>query len=290
MSKASFFLFFALFFPLYIFAQKTGIYDDVANYYSTIKGYKGAKLKTALCHTIYNRYELDYKEVWNALKETDLRKDGKIWDIYSGYTNYIPAPNGSNYKAEGDCYTREHSFPSSWFGGKIPPMYTDLHHIYPADGYVNSRRGNNPLGETNGEKYKSIGGFSKLGKCTYPGYTGIVFEPNDEYKGDLARTYFYIVTCYEEKLNDWFISNNDKGGLSITINGTTYPGFTQWQLELLMKWAASDPVSQKEIERNEAIYRIQHNRNPFIDFPGLEEYIWGNLQHVVFDPTSYYNQ
>ena len=286
MNKTAIILLVGLFIPSVINSQQLTIPSEVASYYKPAKGYKGAKLKSALCAIIYNRHELDYKEVWNAFERTDIRPDGKIWDLYSGVTNYQPTPSGSNYSIEGDCYNREHSFPSSWFGGKIPPMYTDLHHIYPTDGYVNGRRGNNPLGETAGEKYKSQGDFSKLGKCTYPGYTGVVFEPNDKYKGDVARTYFYIITCYEEKLPDWY-NNKDKGGLSSTIDGTTYPGFTDWQLSMLMKWAESDPVSEKEINRNNAIYSIQHNRNPFIDFPGLELLIWGNRKDTAFDPVNY---
>ena len=114
-----------------------------------------------------------------------------------------------------------------------------------------------------------------------------MFEPNDEFKGDLARTYFYMVTCYEEKLADWFKRYGDKGGVRQTIDGTTYPGLTSWQLEMLMKWAAADPVSEKEVQRNNAVYEIQRNRNPFIDFPGLENYIWGNLRNVPFSQESY---
>ena len=261
--------------------------EKVADYYRAADGKKGAGLKTAMGSIIYNRRERQYNELWSDFKKTDIRSDGKIWDIYSGITAYEPVTKGKSYSKEGDCYNREHSFPNSWFGGNVLPMYTDLHHIYPTDGYVNNRRGNYPFGETEGERYKSEKGFSKLGRCTYPGYSGIVFEPNDEFKGDLARTYFYMVTCYEEKLADWFNKYGDKGGVRQTIDGTTYPGLTGWQLEMLMKWAAADPVSEKEVQRNNAVYEIQRNRNPFIDFPGLENYIWGNLRNVPFSQESY---
>lgn len=112
--------------------------------------------------------------------------------------------------------------------------------------------------------YKSANDFSKLGPCSYPGYTGTVFEPNDEYKGDFARTYFYMVTYYEEKLADWYASNPES---QPTLDGQTYPGLSSWQLAMLMKWAKNDPVSEKEINRNNAVYAIQKNRNPFIDYP-----------------------
>lgn len=260
---------------------------EVTEYYSAAKGLCGSSLKTAFCSIIYNRSEQDYSELWQAFFKTDVRADGTISDIYSAITSYTPVVKGTNYKREGDCYNREHSFPTSWFGGKILPMYTDLHHIYPTDGYVNSRRGNRPFGQTEGEVYKSQQSFSKLGACTYAGYSGLVFEPNDEYKGDLARTYFYMVTCYEFKLPDWYVANSGIEGLAQTLDGTTYPSLSSWQLEMLMKWAAADPVSKKEIERNNAIYDIQHNRNPFIDYPGLEQYIWGELKDKPFDATCY---
>ena len=166
--------------------------------------------------------------------------------------------------------------PKSWFNDAYP-MYTDLFHLYPTDGYVNNRRGNFPFGETRGERYQSDGGFSKLGNCTYPGYSGIVFEPNDEYKGDFARTYFYMVTCYENRVSSWD---------SDMLNGTAYPAFATWAVNMLLEWSREDPVSQKEVDRNNAVYRIQRNRNPFIDIRGLEEYIWGNRKDEAFWPTG----
>jgi endonuclease I len=254
-------------------------------YYQAADGKSGAELKTALCHIIYDREEggsLDdaYRALWTHFQTTDRRANGSVWDMYSNLREmtYVTDQAG-NYKKEGDVYNREHSFPNSWFGGKVMPMYTDLHHLYPTDGFVNNKRANFPFGETNGDSYKSANNFSKLGKCTYPGYTGTVFEPNDEYKGDFARTYFYMVTCYEEKLSDWYTNNPES---QPTLDGKAYPGLSSWQLEMLMKWAANDPVSAKETARNEAVWKIQQNRNPFIDYPGLEQYIWGSRTTETF--------
>ena len=258
--------------------------DPTTDYYAPADGKKGAQLKTAMCGIIYNRTEKSYDNLWNAFKTTDVRSDGKIWDMYSNITNYTPVTSGSSYSVEGDSYNREHSWPQSWFNSNTP-MYTDLHHIYPTDGFVNGKRSNYPFGETNGEDYKSTNNFSKLGTCTYSGYTGTVFEPADEYKGDFARTYFYMVTCYEEKLADWYAGNAD--GIRATIDGRTYPGLQEWQLNMLMEWAKNDPVSEKETARNEAVYAIQKNRNPFIDYPGLQEYIWGICINDVFDYDDY---
>ena len=253
-------------------------------YYQPANGKKGSALKTAMCGIIYNRTEKSYDYLWTAFQTTDVRSDGKIWDMYSNITNYTPVSSGSSYSNEGDCYNREHSFPQSWFNSAVP-MYTDLHHIYPTDGFVNGKRSNYPFGETSGGTYKSANDFSKLGACTYSGYTGTVFEPADEYKGDFARTYFYMITCYEEKLADWYAGNAD--GVRATIDGSKYPGFTTWQLAMLMTWAKNDPVSEKETARNNAVYTIQNNRNPFIDYPGLEEYIWGSMTTTAFDYDNY---
>ena len=263
-------------------ARHTASDGDLTSYYRKADGLTGEELKTALSTIIYNRHELTYKSIWEAFRSTDLRPDGTVWDIYSGITAYSPVGGGTAFHAEGDCYNREHTFPASWFGRGTPPMQTDLHHIFPTDGYVNDRRGNLPYGETQGEKYRSAEGFSKVGRCTRKGYNGLVFEPNDEYKGDLARTYFYMVTCYESKLPDWRRNGEQVNGVMQTLDGNTYPGLTKWQLEMLMQWAADDPVSTKETTRNAAIYRLQGNRNPFVDYPGLERYIWGDRRGEPF--------
>ena len=256
--------------------------DPAIAYYQNADGKTGSELKTAMCGIIYNRTEKSYDDLWTAYQSTDVRSDGKIWDMYSNITNYDPV-NGSHANSEeGSGFNREHSFPKSWFGGEVMPMYTDLHHLYPVDGNINTRRSNNPYGETNGEDYKSANDFSKLGACTYPGYTGKVFEPNDEYKGDFARTYFYMVTCYEEKLHDWY-TNFSSTEVTAVIDGSTYPALQTWQLNMLMKWAKNDPVSEKERNRNNAVYAIQHNRNPFIDFPYMAEYIWGERAGQLLD-------
>ena len=266
--------------------------NDSDMYYQAADGKKGAALKTALSGVIYNRDEGGslndaYKALWTHFQTTDVRSNGTVWDMYSNLREMtFGTDQAGNYKQEGDVYNREHSFPNSWFGGKVMPMYTDLHHLYPTDGYVNNKRANYPFGETKGETYKSANDFSKLGKCTYPGYTGTVFEPNDEYKGDFARTYFYMVTCYEEKISDWY---NDNAESKPTLDGNSYPGLSQWQLEMLMKWAANDPVSEKETQRNKAVFGIQKNRNPFIDYPGLERYVWGDLKDVAFSYDNYMN-
>ena len=262
-------------------------------YYQAANGKKGAALKTALCGIIYNRTsERSYKQLWEDFKETDKRSDGKVWDMYSGISNFtFGTDQAGSYNSEGDVYNREHSFPKSWFGDNTP-MYTDLFHLYPTDGWVNNKRSNHPFGEVDISKITSedmsAEGFSKWGPCSYPGYTGTVFEPNDLYKGDFARTYFYMVTCYEEKIVDWYSSYSSSiAGVKATLDGKKYPGLSSWQLNMLLKWTKNDQVSAKERARNIAVAGIQGNRNPFIDYPGLEEYIWGEWKDVEFSYDNY---
>lgn len=247
-------------------------------YYESATGSKGAGLKTALFQIITDHVERDYKQLWTDMQKTDVRADGKVWDMYSATTNYtFVSDQCGNVGAEGKCYNREHSFPKSWFNDATP-MYSDLFHLYPTDGKVNGMRGNYPFGETNGEDWKSNNGFSKKGKSITPGYSGTVFEPNDEYKGDFARTYFYMATCYEDRIANW---NSDM------LAHNKYPAYANWAIDMLLRWAAEDPVSPKEVARNNEVYKIQKNRNPYIDYPGLEQYVWGSKTDVAFDPDNY---
>lgn len=260
--------------------------NNTGSYYQSADGKKGKALKTALFNIITkNKTALSYKGLWTAYKSTDVRDDGHMYDIYSNITNFRPGTDqAGNYKKEGDVYNREHTMPKSWFKDATP-MYTDLFHVMPTDGYVNSKRSNYPYGETNGEKYKSANSYSKLGKCTLSGYSGVVFEPNDEYKGDVARNYFYMATAYENRITT-FNSSVAGNGANI-FSGDKYTVYVDWQLDMLLRWAKNDPVSEKEIKRNNAVYALQGNRNPYIDYPGLEQYVWGGMVNVPFSYDNY---
>lgn len=247
--------------------------NNTGTYYQSADKSKGRNLKTALSKIIANPRVLSYGELWDAFKKTDLMPDGTIRDRYSSITHFDPdRDRAGSYRNEGDVFNREHSFPKSWFNDATP-MYSDLYHLYPTDGKVNGMRSNYPFGENNGEKYKSKNGYSKLGQSTTPGYSGIVFEPNDEWKGDFARTYFYMVTCYESRLGSWH---------SDMIDNSAYPALASWALKMLIKWAQNDPVSDIEKARNEAVAQLQGNRNPYIDYPGLEQWVWGDSVNVAF--------
>lgn len=264
---------------LSLFAQGP---NNTGTYYQNANGKKGKALKTAMFYIISKHSQLSYDELWTAFKTTDKREDGKVWDMYSCTTNFrFVTDQAGSYKKEGDVYNREHSFPKSWFND-AKPMYTDLVHLVPTDGKVNGMRSNYPFGETDGGKYKSNEGFSKLGSCTYPGYTGIVFEPNDMYKGDFARIYFYMATAYEVQIANW-----NAGKFEPIASHDFYKPYKDWQMKMLMEWSKKDPVSQKEINRNKGIQSLQENRNPFVDYPGLEEYIWGSMTDVAFSYDNY---
>ncbi len=272
MQKTILFLFLLSFSSFLVTAQApSGYYDDA-------EGLAGENLKTAL-HNIINNHNVEsYDDLWTDFQSTDKKPNGYVWDMYSDVPGGTPAYDYTfgtdqcgNYSGEGSCYNREHSFPKSWFND-ASPMYTDLFHLYPTDGYVNGQRGNYPFGETSSASWTSTNGTQK-GPCSYPGYTGTIFEPIDEYKGDFARTYFYMVTRYEGQVAGWESNNSNADAV---LNGTSFPAFEEWTLNMFMEWHENDPVSQKELDRNDAVYAIQNNRNPFIDHPEYVNYIWGD--------------
>lgn len=229
-------------------------------YYDAANGKTGDELKVALHDIIKGHHVVSYNGLLNAFAYTDCKPNGKIWDIYSNY-EYSLSGNCGEYEQEGDCWNREHTWPQSWFNEQSTPR-TDLFHVYPTDGYVNGQRSNYPYGEVNNPIYIS-GNGSKLGPCVTSGYTGRVFEPIDEYKGDIARSYFYMSVRYCSEDSNW-------GTSGMTNKSEILP----WAMTMLLRWSDADPVSDKEIARNNAVYGYQNNRNPFIDHPEYARMIW----------------
>ena len=245
-----------------------------AGYYTNAKGKSESGLKTALSTIISANYKTwSYDKLYTIYAESDVTDEGKVWDMYSTCTWTPGQKKCGSYKNVCDCYNREHSIPQSWFDEKSP-MKSDAFHVYPTDGKVNGQRSNYPFGECSGGT--SLGGkaLGRLGNSTFSGYSGKVFEPDDQYKGDFARTYFYFVTRYQDKMSSM-------SGASFAKN--TYPSLSSWSIDLFLKWHRQDPVSQKEIDRNDAVYSFQNNRNPFIDHPELAEYIWGSKKGQVWN-------
>jgi len=257
-------------------------------YYNAANGLTAAPLKTALYNIIKGHTDKGYDGLYACYTTTDNLPSGKIWDMYSIKANdsanywYTNSANNSNqcgnYNSEGDCYNREHSFCDSWLG-QASPQRSDLFHIYPTDGYVNNRRSSYPHGKVGNATWTSSNG-SKLGSSDpTTGYSGIVFEPIDQFKGDFARSYFYMATRYENLIAGW--SNN--GSASELLAGNSFPAFKPWFLNLMIQWSTQDTVSQKEINRNNAVYAYQHNRNPYIDHPEYIAAIWGGGTNI---PTT----
>lgn len=246
-----------------------------AGYYDAAVGKTDAALKTSLYSIIDEHTDLGYGGLYTIYATSDVTADGKVWDMYSTCT-WIPGQKQcGSYSNVCDCYNREHSIPQSWFN-EAYPMRSDAFHVYPTDGKVNGQRSNFPFGEcTNGTTLSK--GLGKLGSSTFAGYSGTVFEPVDEYKGDFARTYFYFATRYENIMTS--IS-----GESFSKN--KYPALSSWSLALFLKWHRQDPVSEKERVRNNAVEKHQKNRNPFIDHPELAEYIWGNKKGTPWSLTA----
>jgi hypothetical protein len=249
-----------------------------SGYYNGINGKQGAALKTAVRDAIYNRTEVsNITSFYNALPQCFQRTDvypesSRWWDMYSDIPLYVPNFSG--------VLQREHSLPKSWWGGSTEiPAYIDLNHLYPAEASANQAKSNYPLGTVDMSYEPSFdNGVSKVGYAVtgQGGGAKYVFEPADEYKGDFARTYFYMATCYQDLTWKY----------TYMLSSNTYPTLNAWSQELLLKWANDDPVSQKEIDRNEEVYKIQANRNPFIDFPNLAEYIWGSHKGEAFYLTE----
>ncbi len=260
-----------------------------AGYYDGAANKTGATLKTALYNIIKGHTDVHYDGLYNIYTTSDNLPSGKVWDMYSikadGTANYFFSHTSGDrcgsYSTEGDCYNREHTFCDSWLG-KASPQRSDAHHIIPTDGYVNNRRGSYPHGKVGTVSWTSSNG-SKLGKSDpATGYSGIVFEPIDEFKGDFARMYFYVVTRYENLVAGWASNGSSADEL---LDGTSFPAFKSWFKTLMLQWCQQDPVSQKEIDRNNAIYALQHNRNPYIDHPEYASAIWQTNVNIAQEVT-----
>ena len=258
----------ALFFVLAVQAQ--GYYDPVNN----LQG--GEKLKNALHRLLREHKVISYgsgaSSTWGAFYTTDVVVGTKnqVADMYSGTVRYFGAKGES---VEG--MNIEHSLPKSWWGASDVAdefnAYYDLHHLNPSDQDANQRKSNYPLAKLESVTWNN--GVSFVGKATIDGKATNAFEPCDEYKGDFARTYMYMFTCYQDYQFRTTLMNYES---------STYPTLKPWAVELLLKWHNQDPVSEKEIARNNAVFEVQGNRNPYIDYPQLAHYVWGDSVDYVF--------
>lgn len=249
-----------------------------SGYYDNAKNKSDRALMAALHSIIDGHTKRSYQQLWSDFEKTDCNGT-TIIDRYADTQYTYGSDQCGNYSGVGYCYNREHSIPNSWWGGSdSDTAYTDLHHLFPVDGWVNNERGNHPFGNCANGAAKGTG---KLGACTFSGYNGTVFEVADEYKGDFARVYFYFATRYMSRMSDY-----TSGTGNVVFTASTYLGLTNWAINQLLEWHRNDPVSTLETNRNDAVYSIQRNRNPFVDNPELVEYIWGNKKGSVWNPSG----
>ena len=263
---------------------------QLPTYYAGVNGKSSKSLFDEVHAIVKVGYSsLRYKDLWTAYQTTDLNADGRIWDMYSNCDFTYSKDQCGNYSKECDCYNREHSIPKSWFGGTESGPGCDIFHLVPTDGRVNNMRSNYAFGEVSsadytydGSKRGSAASITITGGNTLAGNegttvscSGTVFEPQDQYKGDFARGYMGTLLRWA---GDYQAFTSGEGGDIFSGNYTETGkfGLTNYGIALLMKWHREDPVSQKEIDRNNGIQATQGNRNPFIDYPYLAEYIWGS--------------
>lgn len=300
------------------FNQPVTPVDSLPAYYESIDGTSGKTLVDAIQLVAKLGYRTDdfrYDSIWLAFQHTDMRPDGYIWEIYSDCDFVYEKDRTSNTSQTGECkgYNREHAMCQSWFGtaslagkemssSKKNSPGSDIFHIYPTAYGMNSRRGNRPYGEVltaanvsgNGTKYgtpKSISVSNTIAGTFVEASTSMstnVLEPIDEYKGDIARSYFGTMVKWA---GEWAFNKAEEGRVifDATIDADTHYGpennygLTPYGVAMLIKWHRQDPVSQKEIDRNNGIQLTQGNRNPFIDYPYLVEYIWGERSGQTLD-------
>ncbi|MGM9809376.1 MAG: endonuclease I family protein [Paludibacteraceae bacterium] len=261
--------FFFLLIPLLLQAEEMPV-----GYYDAIDGKQDSVLKSTLGQIIRPHTAIPYgsgaESTWGVFYYSDQDEEGYCMDMYCDswkkFTSVGAVVSGCNI---------EHSFAKSWWGGTKNDAYKDCYHLNPSNSTANSSRSNYPLGvPTKDLKDQSVTGSLKVGRATYEGETFYVFEPKDEYKGDFARAYFYMATCYGDELT-WRLDNKDVGS-KYAMRNDSYLEFRDWEIEVLITWHRQDPVSEKETKRMDAVSDFQHNRNPYIDYPELAEYIWGN--------------
>lgn len=245
-------------------------------YYSSLKGKKGAELKTAIWKIIKNAKVLEYgsgdQSTWWGFYVTDVTDDGYCIDRYS------PRNSWQKYGRRGSSISGmniEHSFAQSWWGKTNCNLKKDLFNIMPCESKINSSKGNRGMGIVT--KVTNTNGATKVGS----GANGLsLWEPADEWKGDFARGYMYIVTAYEDYANKW----QSEGSNSLYNN--TYPTLKEWAYKLYIQWAKADKPDALEIKRNNDVAKIQGNRNPYVDFPNLMEYVWGDSTNIAFNPET----
>ena len=249
------------------------------SYYSSIEGLTKVELKRALHDMMQPQQTLSYgsgkDHTWQGFWQTDRMEDYQVLDRYSDSIFYF---NPLDTTASIKTMNIEHIWANSWWGHEVNEAYCDLFNLYPAEKYANIAKSNNPIGVvTSNVDYDNNSIKRGMSNCYRADSLIKVWEPADKWKGDFARTYFYMATCYTQLREIW---QTKEGWL--TADMSEWPTLQPWVYRLMLDWARQDPVDEIEKQRNDVIYCIQGNRNPFVDLPQLEEYIWGTMMDCAF--------
>ncbi|MDE6029305.1 MAG: endonuclease [Clostridiales bacterium] len=253
---------------------------EVKKYYSAITATSGNQLLGQVhdlittTHTYYTSYD-DCKNT-KYIYLTDPGPNGGALEFYT-------QRSVMSFSGNPGTWNREHVWCKSLSNGMWTSVSggtrnggTDLHHIRPAEGSLNSTRSSYKFGEANGGKEAWMKDTSK-GNVAVGGHIGnSAFEPLDNVKGDVARIVFYVYTHYNTYANVYGTTNGSGGAFgTLKFTNVMAPNSEASAIKLLLEWNASDPVDQIEITRNNEVYKIQGNRNPFIDHPEYANAIWG---------------
>jgi endonuclease I len=215
-------------------------------YYQSAINLKGQTLKVTLNNILHDGFNnLLYGDARDILQESDEDPNNPDNIILV----YLGASVPSRWDG-GTTWNREHVWPQSRLGIYVsygdkdfPSRATDVHNLKPANPSENGARSNDYF-----DYFKTFD----------------TYEPRDEVKGDIARIIFYMATMYSLlSLNDNVLATNEDLSMGI--------------LSVLLEWNELDPVDDFERNRNNVIYTYQNNRNPFIDYPGFADLIWGDL-------------
>ena len=250
----------------------------LAQYASSLNGLKKEQLKAALHKLMDKKNVLPYggggKGTWWGFWYTDRNpQTNECYNRYSDKKFFFESTNTG--RAIGGMNI-EHSFPKSWWGGHKNDAWCDLYNLYPSDSKANSSKSNYVMGVVVNVKENAGEGYDKVGTGYADGKLVNMWEPGDRFKGEFSRSYMYMATTYQ---NLSFVSEGAK-----QLQTGAYPTLKKWSSDLFRQWSKNDRVDEMEIKRNEAVYKIQNNRNLFIDYPNLAEYVWGDSMDVEFNP------
>lgn len=229
-------------------------------FYNGTEGKKGTELKQLLHEKINNHVDFSYNQAKYIMNysDADPANPNNVILFYSQISR-----NSSLYGTGAGFINREHVWAKSHgnFSG-IRPMDGDALNLRPEDGLVNENRGNLDFDnvQPNGTQDAT---------ATSCWYNQSAYEPGPLTKGQVARILFYMATRYE--------GTDGEMDLELVSKLNNYPEAKFGNLTTLMEWNNQYPPSAMERQRNDRIFRIQQNRNPFVDHPEFANYIWGNV-------------